>query len=192
MELKIDMIKLNTFSILYLFLIVFTFSLISCGGGGGDDDDNGDDGGGDPMPTLPAPFEDFGSIRGSVESSGGNDLNAIHVRAVNIDNPNIQISAFSGINEDLEVQDGFFQIDRIPPGDYKVLIERLDARDGGGGVFADTRYSDFVEAENPFIAFPDEYFNGNNESDDDDPMDFVIIEVEEGLITTGVDFITNN
>ena len=168
-----------------LFLIVFSF--YSCGGGGGDDDNNGDDN--PQQPPISAPFAEFGSIRGSVEDASGQPLNAVHVRAVNITNTNIQISSFSGVTTNKSIVNGFFQIDRLPPGNYRVLIEKLDGR---SGVFNDTIYSDFVEDQNPFLAFPDEYYNGNDESSTDDPGDFVAVNVEAGEITTGIDFITNN
>lgn len=169
------------------FILITSFLLVSCGGGGGSD--NNDNGNGDPGLPPTAPTQNFGSIRGSVESAGGTPLNAVHVRAVNINNTNIQISSFSGVSPNMMIVDGFFQIDRLPPGNYRVLIERLDGR---SGVFADTIYSDFVEDQNPFIAFPDEYFNGEDESSTDNPADFVVINVVAGEISTGVDFVTNN
>lgn len=177
------------FSLIVALFFISIFSIGGCGGGGGGNDGDDSDGMEQPTPPPVAPADGFGSIRGSVESSNGSPLNAVHVRAVNVNNPDIQISNFSGISPTLTIIDGFFQIDRIPPGNYKVLIERLDAR---SSVFSDTIYSDFVEDQSPFIAFPDEYFNGSDESSDDNPLEFDVVTVTEGEVTTGVDFITNN
>lgn len=175
------------FSLVLALFFICVFSIGGCGGSGGNDDsDNGME---QPTPPPVSPTDDFGSIRGFVESANGSPLNAVHVRAVNINNPDIQVSNFSGISPTLTIIDGFFQIDRVPPGNYKVLIERLDAR---SGVFDDAIYSDFVDDQNPSIAFPDEYFNGNDESSDDNVLEFDVVVVTAGEITTGIDFITNN
>ncbi|MGH7885943.1 MAG: carboxypeptidase-like regulatory domain-containing protein [Thermodesulfobacteriota bacterium] len=174
------------YSLLAAFLFITSLYIIACDGGG-DEGDNGEVE--EPGLSPPAPTANFGSIRGRVRSANGSPLNAVHVRAVNINNTDIQISSFSGIASNRTIVNGLFQIDRIPPGNYRVLIERLDAR---SGVFNDIIYSDFVEDQNPFIAFPDEYYNGNDESSTDDPEDFVVITVNAGFISTGVNFITNN
>lgn len=184
------MFRKNILSLIFTLILVSIFSIGGCGGGGGgDDDDNDSDSMEQPTPPPVSPTDDFGSIRGSVESSSGFPLNAVHVRAVNVNNPDVQISNFSGISPTLTIIDGFFQIDRIPPGDYRVLIENLDDR---SSAFNPAIFSDFVEDQSPSIAFPDEYFNGNDESSDDDPLEFDVVTVTEGEVTTGVDFITNN
>ena len=178
---------------LFIFTLLITVLFLYSCGGGGDDDNNGNDN--PQQPPASAPFAQFGSIRGSVESAGGQPLNAVHVRAVNLSNNNIQISVFSGITTSKSILDGFFQIDRLPPGNYRVLIENLDGR---SSIFNPSIYSDFVQDQNPLeafpneIAFPDEYFNGDSESSSDNVNDFSVINVEAGEITTGIDFITNN
>jgi|GEM_PF-4520937 len=168
-----------------LLLTMFVV-LVSCGGGGGggDNTDNGgNDGGGNNTGS------EFGAVRGTVTSSQGQPLNAVHVRAVNLADSNIQIGSFSGITSDLRIQNGFFEIDGLPPGRYKILIEKMDSRIRA---YNPTRYSDFLIAENPSISFPDEYYSGNNESSDDNPSDFVTVNVTTRQVSSGINFITND
>lgn len=156
------------------------------GGGGGttgdDDDDVVMD---DPTP----PITGTGIIRGTVVSSGSTPLNGVHVRAVNIDNTNLQISSFSGIDCDLILLDGEFCIQNVPAGTYRVLIERLD---GSPAAFTPSRYSPFILDEATTLVFPDEYWNGASESDSDDPMEIETIIVMDGMTEPGINFITND
>lgn len=175
-------VKLSVFSNV-LFLLFF-ISFIACGGGNGDD--NGQNGGDNNGGNV---NQNTGIIRGSVNSSSGVPLNAVHVRAVNLSDSDIQVAAFSGITSDLRIQNGFFEITNLPPGQYRVLIEKMDSR---VRAFSPSRYSDFVISDNPSISFPDEYFNGQNESADDDPEDFTAVRVQPGQITGGINFITND
>ncbi len=133
-----------------------------------------------------------GHITGMVMSSDSNPLNGVHVRVVNADNPNIQLSSFSGIDAKLMIVPGVFSIQNIPPGNYRVLIEKLDRRNR---VFEPEAYSDFVEDSSndlESLRFPDEYYNGELESSSDDPGDSILVTVREGSTVTGVDFITND
>ena len=157
------------------------------GGGGGTpgDDDDDDMIMDDPTP----PIAGTGIIRGMVQSSGGTDLNGVHVRAVNVDNTNLQISSFSGIDCDLVLLDGEFCIQNVPAGTYRVLIERLD---GSPAAFQTNRYSDFISNEVTTLVFPDEYWNGANESSTDDVMEVETIVVMDGATVNGIDFITND
>jgi len=164
----------------FLFLLSVIFG--ACDGGGGEGEENPPP---DPGTTLPG----TGAIQGNVISSNGFTLNAVHVRAVSIDNQNIQISAFSGIGPNLTFQDGVYRIDGIPQGDYLVLIERLDGR---SMVFNKERYSVFVRINSPLLSFPDEYFNGDGESSTDKPLDSVKVTVVNGQTTQGINFITND
>ena len=183
------------FLISIIFIVFLSFSIVGgCGGGGGDDDDGGGNGngnGGNPPPINPVPpSSGTGNITGMVRSSSGATLNGVHVRAVNVDNTNIQIGTFSGLDSNFNVVNGFFSINNIPSGNYRVLIEKMDNR---SGAFQPSRVSTFVIMSaigQP--AFPDEYYNGNQESDNDDPSDFTIVEVEDGQTTNNIDFITNN
>jgi hypothetical protein len=77
----------------------------------------------------------------------------------------------------------------VPSGNYRILIEKLDGR---SLAFQDFRYSDFVEQNSPSISFPDEYFNGVEESSDDNPQDSVEITVINGQTTGGINIITND
>lgn len=154
--------------------------IIACGSGDGTVDAV------DPDIITPS---DFGTIRGSVTSSRGIPLNAVHVRAVNVEDTDIQISTFSGMTSGFDIVDGYFEISFVPPGNYRVLIEKMDSRNN---VFQPQRYTDFIVSDNPQISFPDEYFNGANEGPDDDPGDFVIINVTAGDVVSGIDFITND
>jgi hypothetical protein len=170
-------------------LLVFAMISIlyfSCDGGSDGSGGNGSNPG--PDMSLPAPLLG-GAIQGTVTSSQGIPLNGVHVRAVKVDNPNIQISAFSGIGPNLTFRDGEFRIDGVPAGNYRILVEKLDGR---SPVFQDFRYSDFVDQNSPLISFPDEYFNGAEESSDDNPEDFVEITVTSGQTTGGIDIITND
>ncbi len=174
---------LNTF-------VLIVILIIGCGGGG-DGDGNGN---GEPVIST-------GSISGMVTSSDGSPLNAVHVRAVNLSN-NMQLSACSGIgstvnakllntgtNSKLIVQNGLYVIEGVPTGTYRVLIEKMDSR---SPVFEPVRYSIFVILNNPTISFPDEYYNGANESSTDDPLESVVVTVNVGQTTQNINFITND
>lgn len=130
-----------------------------------------------------------GVIIGSIVSSNSVPLNGVHVRAVNIDNTDLQISTYSGINTDLEIQNGAFSIQNIPEGTYRVVIEKMDSR---AGAFQINRISDFLITNATTLNFPDEYWNGAEESDEDNPADFEPIVVTNGSTVNGIDIITNN
>jgi hypothetical protein len=170
---------------LLFFAIIFILSG-SCDGGSEESGGNGSNPGPDMNLTEPL-FN--GAIQGTVISSRGSPLNGVHVRAVKVDNTNIQISAFSGIGPNLTLRDGEFRIDGVPPGNYRILIEKLDGR---SLAFQDRRYSEFVEQNSPLISFPDEYFNGAEESSDDNTQDSVEITVINGQTTGGINIITND
>ena len=187
-----------------MLLILISLSVVGgCGGGSdnrevkpdpppvsGDDGDSGDsDGSTDDDNDGNTPESGNGTIRGTVMSSSGELLNGVHVRAVDVDDTDQQISAFSGIDSDIFFADGVFSIQNVPPGSYRILIEKMDSRNS---VFNPTRYSLFVIMENPSISFPDEYYNGTDESDSDDPLEFNVITVTAGNTVNGIDFITND
>jgi len=183
------MLFLNNFrhSIIPLFFLAIIIILSgSCDGGSDGSGGNGSNPGPDMNPTEPL-FD--GAIQGTVTSSQGFPLNGVHVRAVNVNDTNIQISAFSGIGPNLTLRDGEFRIDGVPAGNYRILIEKLDGR---SPVFQVARYGDFVRQTSPSISFPDEYFNGAEESADDNPEDSVEITVNDGHTTEGIDIITND
>jgi len=155
----------------------------------GDDDDD-----------IVPPVVGMGAIRGSVTSPSGIPLNAVHVRAVNTSNNN-QLSAFSGINNTgnprlintkdnnrLTFQSGIFLIENVPPGNYRVLIEKMDSRNIG---FDPSIYTFFVIDNNPTISFPDEYYNGADESSFDNPLDFDVVTVNAGQTTQNINIIAN-
>ena len=98
------------------------------------------------------------------------------------------MSSFSGIDSDLDLEDGAFSIQNLPPGTYRVVIEKMDTR---SSAFDPDRYSQFVIAGTT-LNFPDEYWNGADESDDDNPSDFELIVVTNGATVSGIDIITNN
>jgi len=180
-----------------LLMLLFSFSMIiACDSGSNRETDPdiptppvvGDDDDDDFMDDNIIPLTGTGEIRGSVVSSTGTPLNGVHVRAVNISNTNLQMSSFSGIDSDLEVEDGAFSIQNLPPGTYRVVIEEMDDR---SSVFDPDRYSLFVIAGTN-INFPDEYWNGADESDEDTPSDFEPIVVTNGSTVNGIDIITND
>jgi len=188
------MIKNKKINFLMFLMFLFSISMIiACDSGsnretdpdvpppvvGDDDDDFVDD-----TPLLSG----TGIIRGSVVSSTGTPLNGVHVRAINIDNPDLQMSSFSGIDSDLDLEDGAFSIQNLPPGTYRVVIEKMDKR---SSAFEPERYSLFVIAGTT-LDFPDEYWNGADESDEDTPSDFEPIVVTNGSTINGIDIITNN
>ena len=201
--------NLNSFIGIFL-LILLSFGIVGgCGGGDSNREmnpdnsstsgDDGDTGEGDATDTTgPAPDDDdddsgtpetgTGEIRGSVVSSTGIPLNGVHVRAVNIDDTDIQISSFSGLDTNLALVDGAFSIQNVPPGTYRVLIEKMDDRNS---VFDPDRYSDFVVAGTT-LNFPDEYYNGADESSTDVTTEFVTIVVTNGTTVNGINFITND
>jgi len=141
----------------------------------------------DPSP----PAEGTGIIRGIVKSSIEMDLNGVHVRAVNVDDTNIQIFSFSGIDCDLDFTDGLFCIQNVPAGTYRVLIEGLVGT-GKPAAFDPARYSPYITGEVTSLVFPDEYWKGANESNSDDVMEVETIVVADGMTVAGIDFITNN
>lgn len=159
----------------------------SGGGGGTPGDDDDDVVMDDPTP----PIAGTGIIRGMVQSSVGIDLNGVHVRAVNVDNPNLQISSFSGIDCDLVFLDGEFCIQNVPAGTYRVLIEKFDGRNQAFNLNM-TGYSPFVSTQITTLVFPDEYWNGANESDTDDVMEIETIVVTDGMTVIDINFITND
>ena len=169
-----------------LFLTIVTILSVSCDGGSDESGGNGSNPPPDMNPTEPL-FD--GAIQGTVTTSQGFPLNGVHVRAVNVNNTNIQISAFSGIGPNLTFRDGVFRIDGVPAGNYRILIEKLDGR---SPVFQVARYGAFVRETSPSNSFPDEYFNGAEESSDDNPEDSVEITVHDGQTTESIDIITND
>ena len=52
-----------------------------------------------------------------------------------------------------------------------MLIEKMDSR---SPVFEPGRYDTFVLINNPTISFPDEYYNGANESSTDNPLPLIL------------------
>ena len=143
-----------------------------------------------PTPTFnpPPQSSSFGAIRGSVITSTGSALNAVHVRAINVDDKNIQIGSFSGIDSGPNLNDGVFLIRGVPPGKYRILIERVNGR----GNVSPSQFGSFVSSNAPSLIFPDEYYNGERESDNDDPNDFEEVTISPDQITNGIDFITND
>jgi len=203
-----------------LFKLCFVIAFIAfgtiggCGGGDdpdipppvvGDDDDDvvGDDDDdvvGDDDDDIVPPVGGMGAIRGKVTSPDGTPLNAVHVRAVNTSNNN-QLSAFSGIietsntkisntkdNNKLTFPSGIFLIENVPTGNYRVLIEKMDSRNL---IFEPFRYGLFVINNNPTISFPDEYYNGADESSTDNPLDFDVVTVNAGQTTQNINIIAN-
>ena len=141
------MIKNKKKFFLMLLMFLFSFSMIiACDSGSnretdpdvpppvvGDDDDadvvgddDDDDVVGDDDDDIVPPVVGMGAIRRSVTCPTGTPLNGVHVRAINIDNPDLQMSSFSGIDSDLDLEDGAFSIQNIPPGTYRVVIEKMD------------------------------------------------------------------
>jgi hypothetical protein len=193
------MIKNKKINFLMLLMFLFSFSMIiACDSGSnretdpdipppvvGDDDD---DVVGDDDDDIVPPVVGMGAIRGSVTSPTGIPLNGVHVRAINIDNTDLQMSSFSGIDCDLILLDGEFCIQNVPAGTYRVLIEKMDDR---SSAFDPERYSLFVIAGTT-LDFPDEYWNGADESDEDTPSDFEPIVVSNGSTVNGIDIITND
>ena len=183
----------------YLVLVIFiTFAFAACDGGGDSksvDPDTPDTQECNPVgDTVENPVfieNGTGEIRGTVVSSTGTPLNGVHVRAVNIADTNLQISTISGIDRNLVISDGAFTIQNVPPGSYRVLIEKLDGRNSVFNINT-TGYSDFISAESTTLNFPDEYYNGADESDSDVTTDFELVAVTNGVITDDIDFITND
>jgi len=182
----------NLFFILFfsIFLALATLIMVACGGGNDSSTRQSNPSPPPPSPTATPPSTNgVGSIQGMVISSARTPLNAVHIRAVKVDGPNIQLGAFSGIGPNLTFQDGVLRIDEVPAGNYRILIEKLDGR---SPAFDDFRYSQFVQSNSPLISFPDEYYNGERESSTDDPLDFIEITVMGGETTQDIIFITND
>jgi|GEM_PF-3457988 len=133
-------------------------------------------------PETPLPNPQFGSISGTVKPEQGEGLRAVHVRAVNLANPNIQISRLSGFDGN---RNGFYQINYLPPGDYKVLIEAIDNR---AGVRGDNLEDDGIGAFTP-IGFDDRYYNGAAGLSEKAPGTPVTVRVVGGQVTPDINFI---
>jgi len=164
-----------------LFIPVLLVLMTACGGGGGGSSASvrGEEvslveEGGDLDLSL-----SNGTIAGRVVTAAGHPQSSVHLRAVSLADPDIQIGHFTDRN-------GRYEVSQLPEGDYRVIVENINGR---GGVER-TRISSTVLAPTPF--FPDEYYDASTESDEDDPLAFSIVTVSAGQTTDGIDFVLND
>jgi len=123
------------------------------------------------------PFGDnTGTLRGTVSYKGLLPVTAAHVRAVNSDEPDIQVSCLSGFDGR---GNGTFEIPGLPEGFYYLIVEGIDGRDGvtsylieddGIGVCAFNGFEDFDTAM-PYQVRPGEIVWGFDFQIDDLPLD---------------------
>ena len=103
-----------------------------------------------------------GTIKGTVtRCDGGLPVSGVNVRAVNVNDPSVQLSRVTGFDGGPE---GHYEIEGVPPGDYFVIAEPL----AGDDEMLD-RLAMFTPVETDFTQ---EYFNATKEADcaqDDDP-----------------------
>ena len=78
-------------------------------------------------PPYQIPFgSDTGRLRGRASYRGQIPLTAVHVRAVNADNTDIQVAGLTGFAAD---GTGAFEIPGLAPGRYYLVAESIDGRD---------------------------------------------------------------
>jgi|GEM_PF-1120165 len=70
---------------------------------------------------------DTGTLRGRILYRGQVPVAGVHVRAVNADDPTIQLSGLAGADGR---GTGLFDIPGLPPGPYYLVVEGIDGRDG--------------------------------------------------------------
>lgn len=164
-----------------LFVMALLVLMTACGGGGGGSSAvvRGDDvtiieEGGELDLSL-----SNGTISGLVVTAAGDPQSSVHLRAVSLADPNIQIGHFTDRN-------GRYEISQLPEGDYRLIVENINGRGGVERV----RISNSVLAPTPF--FPDEYYDESTESAEDDPLESSIVTVSAGETTDGIDFILND
>lgn len=121
----------------------------------------------------------FGSIQGTItRCAGDKGVTGANVRAINIANPNIQLSRFTGFDGN---SDGRFVINGIPPGTYKLVVEPMGANNFDIAVNFGTPPN---ASENDFAT---EYYNPPDEDSctEELPDKPVNITVTAGATTTG-------
>ncbi|MBN2433556.1 MAG: hypothetical protein JXQ27_18965 [Acidobacteria bacterium] len=70
---------------------------------------------------------DTGTLRGRIFYRNQVPVTGVHVRAVNADDPTIQLSGLAGADG---LGTGLFDIPGVPPGPYYLVVEGIDGRDG--------------------------------------------------------------
>ncbi len=79
-------------------------------------------------PPYQLPFVlETGAIKGRVDYLHTIPVTAAHVRAIMTSNPDIQVGGLSGYAAD---GSGEFRIAGLPPGDFRLVVEGIDGRDG--------------------------------------------------------------
>lgn len=97
----------------------------------------------------------FASIEGTVTECGTTEgITGANVRAVNISNPNIQLSRFTGYDGN---ENGRFRINGLPPGSYRLLIEPM----GANGLTISNNFGEPPVRQE--IKFQTEYYNPPDE-----------------------------
>ena len=111
-----------------------------------------------------------GTITGSVTRCGtGEPVLGANVRAVNVADPTIQLSRYTGFDGKT---DGSYEINGVPPGDYDVVVEPL-----AGDTFYLDRLTTFTRIDDDFTQ---EFLNKSKEGDcaqDTDPDEHESIQV---------------
>ncbi|MBP7864459.1 MAG: pre-peptidase C-terminal domain-containing protein [Acidobacteria bacterium] len=70
---------------------------------------------------------ELGTIRGRIFYNGQIPLTAVHVRVVKKSDIDLQVACLSGFRAD---GSGEFEISGLPPGEYHLVVEAIDGRDG--------------------------------------------------------------
>jgi hypothetical protein len=132
-----------------------------------------------PEPTFST---SFASIEGTVTECGSTEgITGANVRAVNISNPNIQLTRFTGYDGN---ESGRFRINGLPPGSYRLLIEPM----GANNLTISNNFGEPPVRQE--IKFQTEYYNPPDEDSctEELPDTAVNIPVSAGGIATDKNF----
>ncbi|HSR68800.1 MAG TPA: hypothetical protein VLU25_12755, partial [Acidobacteriota bacterium] len=132
-----------------------------------------------------------GSIRGQVFRPNGLPMLSGHVTAVQVTEEagGLVLSdnqLVGGAVDYLLSSDGSFLLPGLPPGDYLVFIEPIDTRFVAGSSVGPQDESTSRQDD-----YPRDFFNGDGESADDDPLEALVVTVEAGRTVEDIDFIVN-
>ncbi|HSR49502.1 MAG TPA: hypothetical protein VLV83_01665, partial [Acidobacteriota bacterium] len=134
----------------------------------------------------------LGEIRGRALRANGLPMQSGFVTAALLEEgagePELSDSQLVGGVAEFQLNgDGRFILPGLPPGDYVVFIEPVDPRFTEGSSvgpfdFADSRQNDY----------PRDFFNGDGESAEEDPLLATIVSVEAGETVDNINIIVNS
>jgi YVTN family beta-propeller protein len=87
-------------------------------------------------------------------------------------------------------EDGNFLVPGVPSGNYKVSIEPLDG-DVEGFPLTSGNISDYIFGITEYTDFPDEYFSDPEAEINDDPANFLLVNITAGQLAENINLVTN-